>query len=172
MPQPSAKLAVSTTQSGPSSAKTIRAHVAKVSANTRIARVRPIRRATCPDKYAPTTVAPRNGTTSKPLLDASTPKMSWKYSGSRNVAPNSPSELTHAINTPRRNTLSPNSRGGRIGSGARRSCQTSRPSRTTADAAVPRIIGDDHGYSTPPQLSVSKQHVTPPTRNAAPAQSI
>ena len=43
-------------------------------------------------------------------------------------------------------------RGGRIGSGARRSCRMVRTISTTVTMKSPMIIGELHGYAVPPQL--------------------
>ena len=133
-----------------------------------MALVRPSLRAIWPPVKAPMVFSNRNGVTRKPEAEASAPRISWKNSGSRKVVPSSPTALRKASITPRVNTISLNMRGGRIGSGARRSCHTRVPNSTMAAAIRPTIGADHQGYSDPPQLNTSRKAVTPPVSRAAP----
>ena len=57
---------------------------------------------------------------------------------------------------------------GRIGSAARRSCQTKAASRTTPTMPSPMISFEPQAYSVPPQVASRISAPTPPLSSAAP----
>ena len=66
------------------------------------------------------------------------------------------------------NTLDRKSVSGRIGSAARRSCQTNAARSRTPATPRPTIVAEPHGYWFPPHVVSRISAPTPPLRSAVP----
>ena len=86
----------------------------------------------------------------------------------KTIAPNIAMPIVKPIAFATSNTLERKSCSGRIGSAARRSCQTNAASSATPAIASPTIVAEPQAYWLPPQVVSRISEATPPLSSAAP----
>jgi len=125
-----------------------------------------------PLKIDVTNCPTRTGSSSRPLLVAEARWTFCWYSGRNVIAPYIATPTRKPSTRLAAKSRTPNRRGGRIGSLARRSTTTIAANPTTATTASVRSCGDVQAYRVPPQTETRMATVVTTVSNAAPRKSM
>ena len=99
---------------------------------------------------------------------ADTPPTTCRNRGRKLMEPNMATPMTKLTPLLTLKMDPRNRRRGRSGSSARRSASTKAPTRASAAALRPMIVGEVHGYWVPPQVVTRTMQLTAPASSPAP----